>query len=214
MAVSKRFLGEEKENCGRRKPPEPLNRRQSNGWNIAVAVICALLFAVIFFNLWFEQRFLVVEVSGGSMETTLFDGDILYADRQAKPQRGDVVIIDVSKYGSVFRGELIIKRIIGMEGDALKCEDNAVYLRKAGTSDFVLLDEPYLEFVTGDFDEVVVGEGEIFFMGDHRTNSTDSRRKEVGCLKLSDVLGVVPEWAIRWKDKIAAWESLRTFRFR
>lgn len=54
---------------------------------------------------------------------------------------------------------------------------------------------------------VTVGEGEIFFLGDHRDNSTDAR--DVGCLKLTDIASVVPDWAIKWKWYSTGLENFR-----
>lgn len=193
------------------KRPYKLNQRKSSWWNCVVFIICALLIALLELNFWFSQEFTIVEVSGGSMEDTLFDGDILYADRYDEPNRGDIIIIDVSPYSNekIFHGKYIIKRLIALEGDSVKCEDNALYLRKAGTEEYVLLEEPYTNYRTDDFEELTVGVGEIFFLGDHRTNSTDSRVAQVGCLKLTDIVGVVPEWSIKHKGIINIFEQVR-----
>lgn len=194
------------------KHPEMLNKKKVSVWNSVILIVCAVLICVILFDFWFLQKYIVVEVSGGSMETTLYDGDVLYADRYVKPERGDIVIIDVSPYREQagFRGDYIIKRIIAMEGDTIKCEAHVVFLRKAGESDFLSLDEPYVNFRTDNFEEVTVGKDEIFFLGDHRNNSTDSRVEAVGCLKLSDVVGVVPKWSVEYKRIINAWETFRS----
>lgn len=193
------------------KRPSMLNQQKSSLWNCVIFMACALLIALLEFNFWFVQEFTVVEVSGGSMEDTLFNGDVLYADRFAKPDRGDVVIIDVTHYQAegVFHGQYIIKRIIAIEGDTVKCENHILYLRKAGSEEYFSLYEPYAHYVTEDFDEVSVGTGEIFVLGDHRTNSSDSRIEGVGCLKLSDVVGVVPDWSIEHKGIINIFERLR-----
>ena len=194
------------------KRPQLLNQRRSSGLSHIFFMLCAILVAALMFDLWFVQRYFVVEVSGGSMENTLFDGDVLYADRTAKPQRGDIVIIDVTPYrdDGLFRGEFIIKRLIAFEGDSIQCKGNVLYLKKAGEDKYSRLEEPYTDFPTRDFDEVTVGEGEIFFLGDHRNNSTDSRADGVGCLKLSDVVGVVPKWSVKLKGAIGAWEKFRS----
>lgn len=191
------------------KRPEMLNQQKSSIWNTVFVIMFGLLIIAVLFNLWFIQTFIVVEVSGSSMEKTVFDGDILYAERDLSPRRGDVVIIDVSTYdGKGFRGSFIIKRLIAVEGDTVKCEDGVVYLLKAGNEEFTAIDDSFIEFPTDDFRAVTVGEGEIFFLGDHRNNSTDSRI--VGCLNRTDIVGVVPEWAIKNRKLIGKWEAFRS----
>ena len=195
------------------KRPQLLNPRKSSGFSCIFFILCAVLVAALAFDVWFVQRFFVVEVSGGSMENTLQSGDMLYADRFAAPQRGDIVIIDVTPYREegMFRGDFIIKRLIAFEGDSIQCKGNVLYLKKAGEDKYTRLEEPYVDFPTRDFEEVTVGEGEIFFLGDHRNNSTDSRVEGVGCLKLSNVVGVVPQWSVKLKGVINKWERVRSF---
>ena len=194
------------------KRPQLLNQRKRSSLSRLFVILCALLVAALMFDVWFVRRFYVVEVSGGSMENTLISGDMLYADRTAVPERGDIVIIDVKPYQDrgIFRGDFIIKRIIALEGDSIQCKGNILYLKKAGEDKYSRLEEPYTDFITRDFEEVTVGEGEIFFLGDHRTSSTDSRAEGIGCLKLSDVVGVVPEWSVKLKKAISAWEHFRS----
>lgn len=198
-----------KKGCSR---PRMLNEKRCSIWNSVLVVVCALLFALLLLDLVFVRQYMVVQVSGRSMEVTLYDGDVLYADRFAVPERGDIVIINVSPYRETmgFQGDFIIKRLIALEGDSVLCEEHTVYVRRAGTEDFIPLDEPYTGgFLTGDFREVKVGEGEIFFLGDHRTNSTDSRAAGVGCLKYTDIAGVVPEWSVKAKSFVGIWERFR-----
>lgn len=198
-----------------------VKKRKKKFVTVAVSVVIGFLtvFALVFlfFNVWLYQKHFIVTVQGDSMSTTLSSGDVLYATRSAKNvSRGDVVIIDVTGH-PVYRNadgseKLLIKRLIAIEGDSVKCEDGYLYLKKAGEAEYSKLEEPYLTQTTDDFgkfenEEVIVGEGEIFFLGDNRSNSTDARRS--GCMKQEDILGVVPKWAVKNKDAITRWEKFR-----
>lgn len=80
-----------------------------------------------------------------------------------------------------------IKRVIALEGDHVKIEDNKVYVNGK------LLDEEYLskDVITDSntFNDFIVPEGYIFAMGDNRTKSTDCRA--FGCIPLNKVEGIV-----------------------
>lgn len=182
----------------------PTEREGAKFWDILLFIVFCAALAVVFLNLRFTQDIYGVDVSGESMENTIRDGAFLYADKREEPERGDIVVIDVEKYNGqipYFRGiGRIIKRLIALEGDTVRIEGGSVSIRAAGETEFRLLEEDY---ANGDTDtgedvfEVTVGEGEIFFLGDNRGNSTDSRM--VGCLKLTDIEGVVAEWSITEK---------------
>ncbi len=191
--------------------PKMLNERQETRAGRVFSALCTLavivLVAFTIFNLWFVNTYFVVEVDGQSMENTLQDGDFLYAKRvDFHAERGDVVIINVKQYGLFDANtERVIKRLIAVEGDTVKCEHGVVW-RDTGNG-YERLDEPYAKGVTPDFAEVKVGFGQIFFLGDNRPISKDST--EVGCLYYADIVGVVPEWAIKIKSYSTRKESGR-----
>lgn len=151
-------------------------------------------------------------VPSGSMEHTLEVGDRIYANRLAyvgsDPQRGDIVVFNQSaawetppeysglRYvagavGDVFgfgpsNHHALVKRVIGLPGDTVRCCDDAGAVVVNGES----LDEPYVfedyPFESGSLDctstpvsqrcfgPIEVGRDEYLMLGDHRSRSSDS----------------------------------------
>lgn len=104
---------------------------------------------------------------GSSMEPTLSNLSSHMLIALPNIHRGDIVIID-----SEAVGERIVKRIIGIPGDTIAIQDNAVYLNGEK------LDEPYIaeEMINDDMEPVTLTEDMYFVMGDNRNLSLDSRR--------------------------------------
>lgn len=179
---------------------------------LGVVIFALILFAV--FNFWVNQNCFLVEVSGDSMLNTVEDGDLLYV-REHKAKRGDIVIISVKdcrgEGGFHFSGDYIIKRVIAFAGDTVKWENGDISIKYAESEEFAVLNEPYIRGETPSFDSgnvIEVKEGEIFFLGDNRENSYDST--EIGCLKESYIVGVVPKWSLKIKSFTNFWERMRT----
>ena len=175
-----------------------------------ILLIAAVLFVILVFalDIWFSQNFLLVIVDGTSMEDTLQDGDALYVNVNKEVERGDIIVINVTSRPDLFphgAGEerFIIKRAIAFAGDEIYAEGGVVYLKTAGLTSFSALDEPYTKGVTRSFGPVTVGEGEVFFLGDHRTLSEDS--SIVGTFPLADVLGVVSDFSLSHIDFVTGW---------
>lgn len=131
-------------------------------------------------------RWLVAEpflVPTGSMEPTLLPGDHVLVDKLAYrhrgPARGDLVVFRAPR-----TGELLLKRVVGVGGDQVGIEDGVLHVNgRARVEPFVnqrLLDGDY-------FGPVAVPRGDVFVMGDDRSNSVDSRR--FGPVPASRVLG-------------------------
>ena len=79
--------------------------------------------------------------------------------------------------------------MIGVEGDVVSFEDDYVYLNgKLLEEDYLYEEEPaYRNYPNGE--EFVVGEDEIFAMGDHRSVSMDSRSTSVGNVPEDRIVG-------------------------
>lgn len=178
-----------------------LGAKKEKSFGVVDIIFIVLIAVILCFSLVQRYWLTPVEIYGKSMNQTIDDGDWLLMNKFAKPTYGDVVIIEIS-------GETnYIKRVIGMEGDTLYMQDGVVYRKKAGETMFSALDEPYAYYSKGkksmNMDVVVVKENCIFFLGDNRCDSRDSR--QIGTKSLNDVLGVVPEWVIKDRKAITAY---------
>lgn len=128
-------------------------------------------------------------VHGDSMNKTLLDGDVVLAEKVStyfdSYERGDIVILDGHDMEGYMREEYLIKRIVGLPGETIKFEDGYVYIMQVGSTEFMRLEEPYLEPGTltsvsprgleNGYDCITLGEDEYFCLGDNRGVSNDSR---------------------------------------
>lgn len=151
-----------------------------------------LRFSIIALTLVVLVRFFIATpfiVSGASMEDTFETGEYLIVDqvtyRFNAPEHGDVVIFKFPQNPSKF----FIKRIIGTPGDTVTIEKGKVYVRPAGSSEDIELDEPYIHEmrVTDAPLSMRLSEGEYFVMGDNRNASSDSR--SWGVLPEENIIG-------------------------
>ena len=129
----------------------------------------------------------VYYIPSGSMEQTLRLGDRVLVDklsyRIGSIERGDIVVFDgsaswdapsASGQPSPSEGSEYIKRVIGLPGDRVRCCDSDGRLVVNGSP----LDEPYLypgDVASVDPFDIRVADGMLWVMGDHRSESADSR---------------------------------------
>lgn len=165
----------------------------------AIIVLVGALVVSAILQHFLGQMFII---PSGSMENTLKVGDRVIAEKVTQVERGDIVVfrdsngwlgphpmVERTGVGQAleFVGLLpdtshnyLIKRVIGMPGDVVECCDAEGRLTVNG---FALEEDAYLyrseegELVAPSDVEfrVVVPEGRIFVMGDHRNASADSR---------------------------------------
>jgi signal peptidase I len=165
---------------------------------------------LVAFVLAFLLRTFVLQVfyiPSASMEPTLMVDDRMVVEkvtfRFRGPQRGEIVVFegetesvpdDTGAVAEVVRGvgqflgvvpasaRDFVKRVIGLPGDEVRIEDGTVFVNGEP------LDEPYKVDEANDYGPVLVPEGHLFFLGDNRPNSSDSRRG-LGMVAQDSVVG-------------------------
>jgi len=160
------------------------------GWMAPILLVCLVFLLLL--NAFVVQPF---QIPSGSMENGLRIGDRVLVNKLAYrfgagPRRGDVVVFDGTGY---FGNADYIKRVVGVGGDHVVCCDKEGRIRVNGRS----VDESTF-LHPGDSPSTVpftvdVPDGTLFVLGDHRSDSADSRAHlgspGGGMIPVSDVIG-------------------------
>ena len=134
-------------------------------------------------------------VKESSMLDTLQENHYLFVNKLAykfknHPERGDIIVFrsDLTNEEDGSK-KLLIKRVIGVEGDEISFENDQVYRNgELITEDYIYAEDPsFRGYPNGS--TFTVGEDEIFAMGDHRSVSLDSRSADVGMVMEDSVVG-------------------------
>ena len=157
------------------------------GW---VRLIVVTVVLALFFNF-----FVIVNavIPSSSMEQTIMTGDRIIAFRLSyligQPKRHDIVILPDPDNP---RGDLFIKRIVGLPGETVFIDEGVVLIQREGSQEFEPLDEPFLnsnDMPRNSHGPFTVPENSYFMMGDNRNNSSDSRHWNNPFIYEGDILG-------------------------
>lgn len=130
-----------------------------------------------------------------SMLNTLQENNYLFVNKMAykfkdHPQRGDIIVFHSDLINEDTGKEmLLIKRVIGVEGDVIAFKDNKLYVNGKPAAENYLYNESPAERNYPNGETVTVGKDEVFVMGDHRSVSRDSRSEDVGQINEDDIMG-------------------------
>ncbi len=189
-------------------PSEMVARPRRGGGGSFLRELPVLL--LIAFVLAFLLRTFVLQVffiPSASMEPTLLVNDRMVVEKitdlYREPQRGEIWVFEGEEgftdpsdgpLDGVVRGvgqflgvvpasaKDFVKRVIGLPGDEIRIEDGQVFVNDTP------LDEPYAVEELADYGPVTVPEGRLFFLGDNRPNSSDSRRS-LGFVEIDNLVG-------------------------
>ena len=151
-----------------------------------VVVIAIALFVAFLIRGFVLAHFVV---DGHSMESTLSSGDRVFVNKLSyrlhDPNRGDVVVLHQIS-GTSERD--LIKRVVALPGESIQGDEScSVFI------DGRMLTEPYLDpevvvaGTCGSFGPVLIGDEQVFVMGDNRNGSQDSR--SIGPVAYGDLVG-------------------------
>ena len=170
---------------------------------VVVIAIGAALFIRVFL---FQQYY----IDGPSMQTTLMPQDRVLVNKMSYKlhdvHRGDVIVFD--RVTNEVQHDDLIKRVLGLPGEALEIRSCVVYI------DGVQVEEPYLNLEQTsqiepsarcgshtDMAPVVIPENMVFVMGDNRVQSFDSR--DFGPIDIDKVRGRA--FVVIWPASAWAW---------
>ncbi len=137
----------------------------------AVAVLTATL------------AFPVLQISGGSMEPTLNDEEIVVLLKTTNMEKGELCCFS-------YQNKLLIKRVVGLPGDKINIDESGnVYVNDE------LISEPYVtDRSLGECDitfPCYVTDNHYFVLGDHRSTSIDSRSTVIGLVSEDYIVGKI-----------------------
>lgn len=158
----------------------------------AVALEIIMYLFIIFLCVFVIPKYVIQRtiVDGPSMENTLHDGENLLVEKISYKVTGlkryDIIVF--YPYGREHK-EYYVKRVIGLPGETVQIIGSDIYINGE-----IIHEEYGKEAIVRQGiakEPLLLGEDEIFVLGDNRTVSLDSRYEEVGPVDIHNVEGKV-----------------------
>ena len=151
-------------------------RHRAQRW--LVSTLLALLALLFIFCVWLRP----LRMGNASMSPCFEDGALIVANRLSKffrmPARTDIVWFTED-------GSERVRRIVGMPGETVSGRDGHLCVN----GDY-LLEEPYTESATADFEAFTVPQGQVLCLPDNRDFFTGTDAAGY-CLAFGDIKGLV-----------------------
>lgn len=147
--------------------------------------IAAAVFIAAVVNYFFGM---IINVVGNSMEPTLYNGQEILINRfsylLSVPDEGDVVAFLPNGNAN---SHYYVKRVVAGPGDTVLIQKGTLYVNG---QESIWQMEKILDAGTAE-NQLTLGNGEYFCIGDSPNNSEDSRSANVGMVKEEDMVGKV-----------------------
>ena len=178
-----------------------------NKWYIYIGVFFLVNFLVHpnIETLIKENTIKSYKIPSGAMIPTLLIGDYILVNKFIykikKPQRRDVIVFKYPKDPT----KDFVKRLIGVEGDTIEIKEKKLYVNNIEQHEsYVIHKDLNLNNSVQDprinFGPIIVPEDSLFFMGDNRDNSHDSRYW--GFVKLDQLQGKLISYYWSWDKEV------------
>ena len=152
-------------------------------WCGQIAIVILLAFLTIQFGVQ------TLTVRGESLEETYSEGDVVLVNKFiykiSEPKRYDMAAFRTGSED----GHYSIKRVMGVPGDSIIIEDGVLKINGETVEAFPAFSD--INYAGLASEEIILGEGEYFVMGDNCNNSEDSRVASVGNIKRDNMIGKV-----------------------
>lgn len=152
-------------------------------WCGQIAIVILLAFLTIQFGVQ------TLTIRGESLEETYSEGDVVLVNKFiykiSEPKRYDMAAFRTGSED----GHYSIKRVMGVPGDSIIIEDGVLKINGETVEDFPAFSD--INYAGLASEEIILGEGEYFVMGDNCNNSEDSRVASVGNIKRDNMIGKV-----------------------